>query len=159
MPLARRALLEVGAALHDAHRVDPAEHAEPPPPGDEVAPLERRLLVHLCRIGPAARGGDPWNGGGRPYPEAGSRRFTPVVDLWLHDIESLEAVTQDEGTKLLCLRMAAMSKAGTLAPFIRDLSSDLELDADTRGTIAEIASDERFLLAVEDYVRRTTFAH
>ena len=82
-----------------------------------------------------------------------------MVDLWHHDIESLEAVTQDEGTKLLCLRMAAMSKAGTLAPFIRDLSTDDELDEDTKGTIAEIASDERFLLAVEDYVRRTTFAH
>jgi len=82
-----------------------------------------------------------------------------MVDLWLHDIESLEALTQDEGTKLLCLRMAAMSKAGTLGPFIRDLSSDSELDEDTKGTIAEIAGDERFLLAVEDYVRRTTFAH
>lgn len=82
-----------------------------------------------------------------------------MVDLWLQDIESLEAVTQDEGTKLLCLRMAAMSKAGTLAPFIRNLSSDGDLDEDTKGSIAEIASDERFLLAVEDYVRRTTFAH
>ncbi len=82
-----------------------------------------------------------------------------MVDLWLHDIESLEAVTQDEGTKLLCLRMAAMSKAGTLAPFIRELSSDSELDEDTKGTIVEIARDERFLLAVEDYVRRTTVEH
>ena len=82
-----------------------------------------------------------------------------MVDLWLHDIESLEAVTQDEGTKLLCLRMAAMSKAGTLAPFLRNLSSDVEVDEDTKGTITEIASDERFLLAVEDYVHRTTYAH
>lgn len=82
-----------------------------------------------------------------------------MVDLWLQDIESLEAVTQDEGTKVLCLRMAAMSKAGTLAPFIRNLSRDDELDDDTKGTIAEIASDERFLLAVEDYVHRTAVAH
>ena len=82
-----------------------------------------------------------------------------MVDLWLHDIESLEALAQDEETKLLCLRMAAMSKAGTLEPFIRTLSSDRELDPDTRGTIAEIARDERFLLAVEDYVHRTAFAH
>ena len=36
-----------------------------------------------------------------------------MVDLWLHDIESLEAVTQDEHTKRICLRMAAMSQAGT----------------------------------------------
>ena len=82
-----------------------------------------------------------------------------MVDLWLQDIESLEAVTQDEGTKLLCLRMAAMSKAGTLTPFIHNLARDGELDDDTKGTIAEIASDERFLLAVEDYVRRTTLVH
>ncbi len=82
-----------------------------------------------------------------------------MVDLWLHDIESLEAVAQDERTKLLCLRMAAMSKNGTLEPFIADLHRDDELDEGTKGTIAEIASDERFLLAVEDYVRRTTFAH
>ena len=93
------------------------------------------------------------------YPISAIARYKPVVDLWLHDIESLEAVTQDEETKHLCLRMAAMSKAGTLAPFIRNLSFDRELDADTRGTIAEIASDERFLLAVEDYVQRTTYAH
>ena len=82
-----------------------------------------------------------------------------MVDLWLHDIESLEAVAQDESTKLLCLRMAAMSKAGTLAPFIATLRTDEELDEGTRVTIAEIASDEHFLLAVEDYVRRTTYVH
>ena len=53
-----------------------------------------------------------------------------MVDLWLHDIESLEAVTQDEHTKRICLRMAAMSQEGT-----------------------------NFLLAVEDYVRRTRLFH
>ena len=82
-----------------------------------------------------------------------------MVDLWLHDIESLEAVAQDESTKLLCLRMAAMSKAGTLGPFIATLHRDDELDEGTKGTIAEIARDEHFLLAVEDYVRRTTYVH
>ncbi len=82
-----------------------------------------------------------------------------MVDLWLHDIESLEAVAQDESTKLLCLRMAAMSKAGTLGPFIANLAGDDELDDDTKGTIAEIASDQQFLLAVEDYVRRTHIEH
>jgi hypothetical protein len=82
-----------------------------------------------------------------------------MLDSWLHDIESLEAVTQDEQTKLLCLRMAAMSKAGTLAPFLADLRRDDELDEMTKGTIAEIAEDETFLLAVEDYVRRTQLIH
>ena len=82
-----------------------------------------------------------------------------MVDLWVHDIESLEAVAQDEGTKTLCLRMAAMSKAGTLEPFVTSLSHDDEVDEDTKGTIAEIAGDEQFLLAVEDYVQRTACYH
>jgi hypothetical protein len=79
--------------------------------------------------------------------------------MWLLDIESLEAVTQDEDTRRLCLRMAAMSKAGTLGPFIADLHHDDELDEGTKGTIAEIAEDESFLLAVEDYVARTRLLH
>ena len=82
-----------------------------------------------------------------------------MVDLWLHDIESLEAVTQDEQTKRLCLRMAAMSQAGTLAPFISTLHHDDTLDEGIKGTIAEIAGDANFLLAVEDYVRRTQLVH
>jgi hypothetical protein len=82
-----------------------------------------------------------------------------MVDLWLHDIESLEAVTQDEHTKRICLRMAAMSQAGTLEPFIANLRHDADLDDSTKGTIAEIASDANFLLAVEDYIRRTRLFH
>ena len=82
-----------------------------------------------------------------------------MVDLWLHDIESLEAVTQDEHTRRICLRMAAMSQAGTLQPFIETLHGDEDLDDTTKGTIAEIADDTNFLLAVEDYVRRTQLVH
>ena len=51
--------------------------------------------------------------------------------------------------------MAAMSKAGTLGPFLETLHQDDELDDRTKAAIAEIASDEQFLLAVEDYVHRT----
>ncbi len=82
-----------------------------------------------------------------------------MLDMWQHDIESLEAVAQDETTRLLCLRMAAMSKAGTLEPFIEGVRRDGELDHYTKATIAEIASNEHFLLAVEDYVRRTRLVH
>ena len=82
-----------------------------------------------------------------------------MIDLWLHDLESLEAVTQDEHTRRICLRMAAMSQAGTLDPFIRNLRHDNELDEMTKGTIAEIARDANFLLAVEDYVQRTRHLH
>ncbi|HUQ22711.1 MAG TPA: hypothetical protein VM049_06810 [Gaiellaceae bacterium] len=82
-----------------------------------------------------------------------------MVDLWLHDIESLEAVAQDEQTKRICLRMAAMSQAGTLGPFLATLRHDDDLDEGTKGTLAEIAGDSNFLLAVEDYVRRTRYVH
>jgi hypothetical protein len=82
-----------------------------------------------------------------------------MIDLWLHDLESLEAVTQDEHTRRICLRMAAMSQAGTLGPFITNLHHDDELDEMTKGTIVEIARDANFLLAVEDYVHRTRHLH
>jgi hypothetical protein len=82
-----------------------------------------------------------------------------MFDPWLQDIESLEALAQDEHTKGLCLRMAAMTQAGTIAPFLASLRGDNELDELTKGTIAEIAADASFLLAVEDYVRRTRVLH
>jgi hypothetical protein len=82
-----------------------------------------------------------------------------VLGHWLQDLESLEAISQDDHTRALCLRMAAMSKAGTLRPFVRELRYDDELDEMTKGTVAELAQDESFLLAVEDYVRRTRHAH
>ena len=37
--------------------------------------------------------------------------------LWLQDIESLEAISQDDDTRNLFLRMAQMSQDGRLAPF------------------------------------------
>ena len=82
-----------------------------------------------------------------------------MVDPWLHDIESLEAVAQDEPSRLLCLRLAAMSQAGTLGTFLARVDGDDELDAGTRSAILELAADARFLLTVEDYVRRTTLVH
>ena len=82
-----------------------------------------------------------------------------MVDLWLQDIESLEAVAQDELTKLICLRMAKMWQSGTLDTFLARLDRDDDLDEGTRGTIAVLAADERFLLTVEDYVRRTRLIH
>ena len=79
--------------------------------------------------------------------------------LWLQDIESLEAISQDEDTRNLFLRMAQMSQAGRLAPFLVELEHDRDLDDETKGTVAELASDASFLHAVEDYVRRTRALH
>ena len=79
--------------------------------------------------------------------------------LWLQDIESLETISQDEDTRNLFLRMAQLSQNGRLAPFLRELEHDHELDDATKETLAELASDESFLHAVEDYVRRTRALH
>ena len=79
--------------------------------------------------------------------------------LWLQDIESLEAISQDEDTRNLFLRMAHLSQNGRLQPFLRELEDDRDLDDETKGTLAELACDETFLHAVEDYVRRTRAMH
>lgn len=79
--------------------------------------------------------------------------------LWLQDIESLEAISQDEDTRKLFLRMAYLSQSGRLQPFLRELEDDRDLDDHTKETLAELASDGSFLHAVEDYVRRTSALH
>jgi hypothetical protein len=82
-----------------------------------------------------------------------------VDGLWLRDIESLEAISQDDETRNLFLRMAHLSQNGRLQPFLRELADDRELDAETKSTLAELAQDATFLHAVEDYVHRTRRLH
>ena len=79
--------------------------------------------------------------------------------LWLQDIESLEAISQDDDTRALFLRMAHMQQNGRLQPFLRELEDDGELDQETKSTLSEIAQDASFLHAVEDYVLRTRALH
>ncbi len=59
-----------------------------------------------------------------------------MLGLWLNDMESLEAISQDDEAKRIFLRMAAMSRA-----------------------LKELAEDDTFLLAVEDYLQRTAVVH
>ena len=78
----------------------------------------------------------------------------------LHDnLESFEAINPDEMTRDLVLRMSALSKAGKLGSFLFEVSHDAELDDLTKGTLAEIANDQSFLLAVEDYLVRIEIVH
>jgi hypothetical protein len=77
----------------------------------------------------------------------------------MHDLESLEAISQDDSTRRIFLRMAAMSRTGGLNRFLNELADDDELDASTKGELTELAQDRSFLLAVEDYVSRTTVLH
>ena len=82
-----------------------------------------------------------------------------MLSLWLEDLESLEAISQDDSTRRIFLRMSAMSQAGRLPQFLTELNADVELDDDTKGTLTEIARDESFLLVVEDYLRKTHRFH
>jgi hypothetical protein len=78
---------------------------------------------------------------------------------WLRDIEAFEQVSQDELACRLVLRLAQLSREGKLAPFVVRVAHDPELDEDMRNAIAELAEDETFLLAVEDYLGRTAVQH
>ncbi|MDX6514107.1 MAG: hypothetical protein QOE36_3611 [Gaiellaceae bacterium] len=79
--------------------------------------------------------------------------------LWLQDLESLEAISQDADARKIFLRMAAMSQTGRLSTFLSELALDDDLDDDTKGTLTELARDHSFLLAVEDYLVKTQLLH
>ena len=82
-----------------------------------------------------------------------------MLPTWHRDLESLEAISQDDLTRDIVLRMAALEQAGKLGPFLFELAADDELDEKTKGRVVEIAQDPNFLFAVEDYVQRTEIFH
>jgi hypothetical protein len=82
-----------------------------------------------------------------------------MLATWLNDLESLEAISQDHLTRDLFLKMAWLSQEDRLQPFLFELQHDSDLDDSTKVMLAEIADDPSFLLAVEDYVKRTEIAH
>ena len=79
--------------------------------------------------------------------------------LWLDDIESLEAISQNEDARRIFLRMAALSQTGRTPSFVVEVALDGDLDAVTKGRLVELAQDESFLLAVEEYLVRTHRLH
>src|SRR3954465_280473 len=82
-----------------------------------------------------------------------------MLTAWHHYLESLEAISQDDLTRDLFLRMAWLSQRGSLQPFLAELEHDDDLDENTKGTLTELAEDPSFLLAVEDYVKKTEIVH
>ena len=78
---------------------------------------------------------------------------------WLEDLESLEAISQDAEARAIFSRMAEMSQEGRLGTFLVELAGTPDLDEFTKGTLSEIAKDEAFLLAVDDYLHRTQVLH
>lgn len=82
-----------------------------------------------------------------------------MLGLWLNDLESLEAISQDDEARPIFLRMAALSRDGQMGTFLTELTRDSDLDEETKGTLRELAEDNTFLLAVEEYVSRTEVLH
>ena len=78
---------------------------------------------------------------------------------WLQDLESLEAISQDDDARRIFLRMAAMSHAGRPLEFIAEVAHDRESGRPTKDHLTELARERSFLLAVEEYLRRTQRVH
>ena len=93
------------------------------------------------------------------YLRSDGCRWTHVRPLWLDDIESLEAISQNEDARRIFLRMAALSQTGRTPSFVIEVALDGDLDAVTKGRLVELAQDESFLLAVEEYLVRTHRLH
>ncbi|HZS31103.1 MAG TPA: hypothetical protein VFA37_07590 [Gaiellaceae bacterium] len=82
-----------------------------------------------------------------------------MQQLWLDDLESLEAISQNEEARAIFLRMAALSQTGRTPSFLVEIARDRDLDDATKGRLVELAQDESFLLAVEEYLVRTDRLH
>ena len=80
-----------------------------------------------------------------------------MVDPRPQDLEALEALNH-EATRQIVLRMAGLARGGQLPGFIAAVDRDPELDEETKREVLELA-DESFLLAAEDYLRRTRNFH
>ena len=82
-----------------------------------------------------------------------------MQDLWLREMESFEAISQDELARRVVLKLAAISRAGRMEPFLAQLAADGDVDEETKEKLAELGRDESLLLAVEDYLCRTDRLH
>jgi hypothetical protein len=82
-----------------------------------------------------------------------------MLGTWLQDLESLEEISQNDDTRRIFLRMAAMQRTGRMDLFLTQLAEEPEIDDDTKVSIAELAHETDFLLAVEDYCARTDRLH
>jgi len=82
-----------------------------------------------------------------------------MLGLWLQDLESLEAISQDDDARQIFLRMAALSQTGRTSSLLTEIARDDDLDDEMKGTLTELARDRSFLLAFEDYLEQTRRIH
>jgi hypothetical protein len=77
-----------------------------------------------------------------------------LVDLWIYDLESLEAVSEDEDAREVVHRLACLARAGQLQRLVDAVSADPDIDDDTKAWTLELAGNEPFLIAVDAYLAR-----
>ena len=150
-------VLDLGTAVRHAHRLVTEQTQRASVKEDEVADFHEpqgKWSLEESAAGP---------GFGIPEPgrihRAGAGVQAPMLGPWLEDLDSLEAISQNDDARKIFLRMAAMSHDGRLPNFLAEVARDDELDDATKGQLAELASDRAFLLAVEDYLRKTQRVH
>jgi hypothetical protein len=66
-----------------------------------------------------------------------------MLQPWLQGLESLEA----------------LSRSGRMPSFLAEIEHDQELGEAAKGHVVELARDSSFLVAVEEYLRRTERVH
>jgi len=71
----------------------------------------------------------------------------------LADTAGLEAIAQDAEMRRIILRLSSMSRRGAVPDFLCAVAHDRDLDDETKSQLAELASDQAFLLAFEEHLR------
>ena len=82
-----------------------------------------------------------------------------MADALHADLETFEAISQNEDARRLLLHMATLSGQGKLGPFLEQLVEDPELDAETSAIVTELACDDHFLQAIAQYLHATRVSH
>jgi hypothetical protein len=82
-----------------------------------------------------------------------------VTSVRPDDLEPLESVSQNVEACDLFLRVAHLSQTGELSRFLTELSRSEEIDPETKAVFAEVAQDQTFLSALDDYVHGTRQRH
>src|SRR6267378_1756744 len=117
--------------------------------------------IRIAAVGLPTHQPESASAAAQTIPESGRTRLRRLgvalmmLTPWLQDLESLEAISQNDDARKIFLKMAAMSHAGRLPNFLAEVAHDQELDDTTKDHLTELANDRAFLLAVEEYLRRT----
>jgi hypothetical protein len=82
-----------------------------------------------------------------------------VLATWLQDFESLEEISSNESARRIFLRMAELRRTGRIGSFLDELDAAADVDAETKGSLSELAQNGAFLFALEDYCEKTDRLH